>query len=103
MTWAWAFAGGVVGGGLVVGLLALRTRSVLASRVERIAEESIGDRDAREALARDARIIQSKLAQYGEAYATNQASKTAQNLLRTEYGITPDRLERLQALAAEYS
>jgi hypothetical protein len=103
MSAGYALLGGLLGGGLVVFTLALVTKRTLQAEVEQTVAEATGSAEARAVLARDARIVSDKLRGYATTYATDLATRTAQHTLASEYGLTPDRIARLERLAARYN
>jgi hypothetical protein len=99
----YALLGGLLGAGVVVGIGVYMTRRQLQADVDRTVAEATGSAAARSALARDAQIVGQKLRGYAERYATDLATATANNVLGSAYGLTPERIVRLEQLAARYS
>jgi hypothetical protein len=96
MRWGWAIFGGLTGAALVVGLFAWdrsRNWQLRAARTAHTLQTRGSDLEL--ALTSSGEKLRDELAAEGRRLAENAARAEAQRVLGVEYGLTPDRLERL--------
>ena len=97
-----AGAGGLAVGGAVIAILALHKKRQIEAMVKNVRSSVAGNERAQTQLARDAAAMKTRLESFAKAEATRVAAETAETYLRTQYGITPDRIAAISRLADRF-
>lgn len=104
LRWRWALLGGFLGAGLVIGLLAWDRAKAWELRAATVRQSlQTGGSGLQTTLMLRGDQLRTDLTNEGRRLAENAARAEADRTLATTYGITQDRIQRINALWTRWS